>query len=103
MSEQNTSHYSPPKGFIQVLSQVPGISVYAPAPEVETTPEIQTFKCPQCGASTAYDPSQSSVTCDHCGYIYTLDPQVVGQRAEEREFTLENIEIAERGWGEERS
>jgi DNA-directed RNA polymerase subunit RPC12/RpoP len=93
---------SPPPGFTQVESKLPGVVVFAPAPEEETTPEVETFKCPQCGASTAFDPTAASVACAHCGFVQNLQAQVVGRRADEREFTLESLVLAERGWGTER-
>ncbi|MBN1665812.1 MAG: zinc ribbon domain-containing protein [Anaerolineales bacterium] len=95
--------FQPPTGFIQVESQVAGVSVYAPAPEdPNTTPESLQFKCPQCGATTAYDPGADSLVCAHCGYREHNQVEVVGRQAAEDEFTLENLALAERGWGEDR-
>lgn len=97
-----TSPWQPPQGFIQVESQVKGVTVFAPAPEVDATPEAQTFKCPQCGASTAYDVDASGVACEYCGYEGALDAEIVGKEADVREFTLEALAIDRRGWGAER-
>ena len=94
--------YQPPAGFIAVESQLEGITVFAPAPQVDTTPEAQEFKCPQCGASTTFDPSVAGVVCQHCGYSQAVTAQAVGRTAAEDEFTLENLSLAARGWGEER-
>ena len=31
------------------------------------------FRCPHCGAETAYDPSKGKVICEHCGSELTVD------------------------------
>lgn len=95
-------NHLPLPGFIQVESNLKGITVFAPATEVDTTPEALEFKCPQCGATTAYNPSASGVTCDHCGYTQASEAAVVGRAADEHEFTLDNLALAQRGWGTER-
>jgi DNA-directed RNA polymerase subunit RPC12/RpoP len=95
-------NWSPPLNYRQVESKLDGVTVYAPAPEEEKIPEAQTFKCPQCGATTQYDPSASSVACKHCGYVGAIQAQVVGQRAEESEFTMATMQKEIRGWGDER-
>ena len=97
-----SSNYTPPIGFIPVESKLEGITVFAPAPEVDTTPEALEFKCPQCGATTAYAPSAAGVTCQHCGYAQTSETEAVGRAAVEHEFTLSSLALAERGWGSER-
>jgi len=94
--------YQPPPGFIPVESQLEGITVYAPASEIDTTPESLEFKCPQCGATTTFDPKVAGVVCQHCGFAQISAAQTVGQTAEEHEFTLENLSLAQRGWGQER-
>lgn len=93
----------PPEKFIQVPSAVDGIDVRAPAPPEGTQqPEIVDFKCPQCGATTAYSAKGGGLTCTHCGYYEPPEKPVVGRRAEEYEFTLETMERAAHGWGEAR-
>lgn len=92
----------PPPGYTETKSQLPGIEVYQPAPsEVERRPIVE-FKCPRCGANTAYSLESGGLTCTHCEYTEQPDSPVVGQRAEEFEFKLETLERAARGWGGER-
>ena len=88
-----------PPGYVRVESQVEGITVYAPAPHVEQIPDAQTFKCPNCGATTAFDPRAASVTCSNCGSMYALNARRVGRDANEFEFTLDTLHSAPRGWG----
>ncbi len=95
-----------------VVSALEGVVVYAPKKVVEALPDQQIFKCPKCGADTAYDPAAGSVTCAHCGYQEALHAEVVGRQAKEGEFTLETLAAAAapsaaaaspvRGWGTER-
>jgi ribosomal protein S27E len=100
LSPQMTNSPAPPHtNFIQVESKLEGITVFVPASEEDTVPEALDFKCPQCGASTAYDPSAAAVTCEHCGYTQVFTTEAVGRAAEQREFTLESLSLAERGWG----
>jgi DNA-directed RNA polymerase subunit RPC12/RpoP len=94
--------FQPPAGFIPVESALEGITVFAPAPAVDLTPEIQEFKCPQCGGITAFDPGVAGVTCQHCGTTQATEAEKVGRTADEHEFTLENLALAQRGWGAER-
>ncbi|MBU0493693.1 MAG: TFIIB-type zinc ribbon-containing protein [Chloroflexi bacterium] len=96
--------WQPPAGYRPVASHLSGVTVYAPAPVVETGPEARTFKCPQCGGTTAFDPTAASVVCPYCGTSQALAADVVGRAAEEREFTLAALDQAsrERGWGQER-
>jgi DNA-directed RNA polymerase subunit RPC12/RpoP len=102
MDKTDQISFQPPPGFVSTESKLDGVTVFAPAPEVDLTPESQTFKCPQCGATTAFDPTAASVTCKHCGFTEQLTAEEVGRSAEELEFTLENLDMAERGWGEDR-
>jgi DNA-directed RNA polymerase subunit RPC12/RpoP len=88
-----------PAGFVRVESKLDGITVYAPAPRAENIPDARTFKCPNCGATTAFDPRAGSVTCSNCGSIYVIHAQTVGRRAAEFEFTLDVVNSAPRGWG----
>ncbi len=94
--------FTPPPGFVQVESKLAGVTVFAPAPKVEKKPEAQTFQCPNCGATTAFDPAAASVTCQHCGFAQPLAASVVGQAAAEAEFTLEALEKDRQGWGQAR-
>lgn len=93
---------SPPPGFVRVESRLDGITVYAPAPRVEPNANAQNFKCPNCGATTAFDPHSGSVTCSNCGSVYAIHAERVGTRANEYEFTLDALNSALRGWGSTR-
>jgi len=93
----------PPPDFIPTESAVAGIDVYMPKP-VETDPqaEVVDFKCPQCGATTAYSVAGGGLTCTHCGYYEAPQLPVVGRGAAEFEFTVDTMKRAAQGWGEER-
>lgn len=93
---------SVPEGFVRVESKLDGITVYAPAPRVENTDRAQNFKCPNCGATTGFDPRAGAVTCSNCGSVYALKTQTVGREANELEFTLDTLNSAPRGWGSTR-
>lgn len=111
-SSSNTAH-SPstgsviPAGYARAESKLEGITVYAPAPRVENVPDARDFKCPNCGATTAFNPRAGSVTCSNCGSVYAIHADRVGRGAAEFEFTLETVKQAEtystpellRGWG----
>lgn len=89
--------------------------MYAPAPRAENIPDARdastplgtSFKCPNCGATTAFNPRAGSVTCANCGSVYAIHAENVGRDAAEFEFTLETVKQAEtystpelvRGWG----
>jgi transcription elongation factor Elf1 len=88
-----------PAGFVRVESKLDGITVYAPAPRAENIPDARNFKCPNCGATTAFSPRAASVTCANCGSVYAIHAEQVGQRADEFEFTLDTVNSAVRGWG----
>ena len=95
--------FKSPEGFIKVASVVEGIDVYAPAPAEEAPQrEIVDFKCPQCGAVTAYSAEDGGLTCTHCGYYEPPEKTAVGRRASEYEFTVKTMERAAHGWGEAR-
>jgi ribosomal protein S27AE len=102
MAEIQISNWKPPQGFIALESKLPGVTVYAPAPIEDQTPDRQDFLCPRCGASTAYSPDAGSVTCSHCGYLQENHAVVVGDSAEESEFTLNTLRSQIRGWGKDR-
>jgi predicted RNA-binding Zn-ribbon protein involved in translation (DUF1610 family) len=98
-----TTQTFPPPNFIPAESAVEGIEIYMPAPEKEEDHrEIVDFKCPQCGAVTAYSAADGGLTCTHCGYYEPPQKAVVGKGAEEFEFTVETMERAAHGWGEAR-
>jgi predicted RNA-binding Zn-ribbon protein involved in translation (DUF1610 family) len=93
----------PPPGTIQVESKVDGMEVFMPAPpDVSPQQEVVDFKCPQCGATTAYSTVDHGLTCTHCGYYEAPQKAVVGKQAEQFEFTVETMERAAQGWGAER-
>lgn len=92
-----------PPGFIQTESKVPGITVYMPAPQpAAEQPEVVVFKCPQCGGTTGYDVTQGGLKCPYCGYTAAAAAQVVGKRAQEEEFTPQNLARTQRGYGVDR-
>jgi len=94
----------PPEGYKPISSKIEGIQVYAPAPaESAPQPEVVDFKCPQCGATTAYSAADGGLTCTHCSYYEPPAKPVEGRRAQEFEFTLDNLERAAHGWGEIRN
>ena len=92
----------PPQDYVAVESAVPGIEVFRPAPKVEPHREVVAFKCPRCGANTAYSIADGGLTCTYCGYHEAPVQPPVGKRAEGFEFTVEVVERAARGWGVER-
>ncbi len=95
----------PPPGFIPAASAIPGIAVYAPAPEeTEALPTVSDFTCPQCRATTAYSVADGGLRCAHCGYYEPPKRTIVGKGAQEFEFTVETLAIASQahGWGETR-
>ena len=94
--------WPPPADFIPLPSLVDGIELYGPAPEEETREDTRTFKCPHCGGVTSYSAAEQQLTCPHCGRTQEVEAEQVGQRAAEFEFTLETVERARYGWGEER-
>jgi len=91
--------WTPPSGFVQVTSQVPGIAVYAPAPPEEKKTQAQTFRCPQCTGLITYKAGDRQLTCPYCGYKQEIGARVVGLSAERFEFTLETLDRSEKGWG----
>lgn len=98
-----TEESFPPPGFAPASSQVAGIEVYAPAgPDSSRLPELVDFKCPRCGATTAYRVEAGGLACDHCGYTEQMEAQSVGRAAEEFEFTVDTIRRSQQGWAENR-
>ncbi len=102
IDHQPSSLWPPPEGFTPVPSQVEGIQVYGPAPQEETDQETRTFKCRHCGGTISYNAAERQLTCPYCGGSQQIDAQEVGRQAAEFEFTLETMEQARYGWGEER-
>ena len=101
--QTSLKHSFPPPNFIPTQSAVPGIEIYMPAPpKVEAHREVVEFKCPQCGANTAYSAADGGLTCTHCGYYEPPQKAIAGKGAEEFEFTVETLQRAARGWGEAR-
>jgi predicted RNA-binding Zn-ribbon protein involved in translation (DUF1610 family)/ribosomal protein S27AE len=99
----STADSFPPPGFIPVPSATDGIQVYAPAPpETGSQQEVVEFKCPQCGATTAFSATDGGLTCTHCGYYEAPQKPIVGKGAEQFEFTTDTMQRAAQGWGEER-
>ncbi len=93
--------WTPPPGFIPVPSALEGVQVYAPAPEPQP-PEQKTFKCPNCGASTAYSAQAAALVCAHCGYTEQPAAPTSGRSAKKAEFTIETLEQSTQGWGRAR-
>ena len=93
-----------PEKYVPVPSALQGIEVYAPAPvESPAHQPVVDFKCPQCGATTAFSVPDGGLTCTHCGYYEPPEKPVVGKGAQEFEFTVETMERAAHGWGEPRT
>ena len=93
----------PPPGYIPTYSKMDGIDVFMPAPpETDPQKEVVEFKCPQCGADTAYSAADGGLTCSHCGYYEAPQKAVVGKQASEFEFTVQTLERSAQGWGEQR-
>lgn len=74
----------------------------APPDEGQLAPIVD-FKCPQCGATTAFSASSGGLTCTHCGYFEAPEGPLVGRDAHEFEFTTVALERAAQGWGVNRS
>ena len=100
-SNPQVTSWSPPPGFIQVPSEVAGVSVYAPASE-ERQEQTETFKCRFCGGTISYSASERELTCPYCDKSQHIEADEVGQTAEEYEFTEDTLARARYGWGEER-
>lgn len=92
----------PPPGFTQAPSKVEGIEVYVPSGPNLDHPEVVDFKCPRCGATTAYNVNVHQVACEHCGYTELPQAQQLGRAAEKFEFKVDTVERAQQGWGIER-
>jgi len=87
------------EGLEQVKSHVPGVIVFAPKSQSRQEDQTKRYTCPNCGAATSYDVASGGIACEHCGYISPVKAKVLGQVADEFEFTLETVSQANRGWG----
>jgi DNA-directed RNA polymerase subunit RPC12/RpoP len=97
-----TNHF-PPDDFIQTQSAIEGILVYKPKPPEEGQQQkIVDFKCPQCGATTAFSAADGGLTCAYCGYFEAPQVETVGKNAQKFEFTVETMQRASHGWGTSR-
>lgn len=92
----------PPPGFVPAPSAVEGIAVYVPAAQTAEKPELLDFKCPKCGATTAYSVDAGQLHCSHCGYGESPEATVLGKSAEQFEFKIETMLRSQQGWGEDR-
>ena len=92
----------PPPGYRPAPSMLEGIEIYMPAPATEEKPELVDFKCPKCGATTAFSVDAGSLHCDHCGYTETPEAERLGRAAEKFEFRVETLQRVQTGWGEAR-
>jgi hypothetical protein len=98
MSEQ-----FPPANYIPTDSALDGIEIYMPAPPDSDPHQKEVdFKCPQCGAATAYSAEDGGLTCSYCGYFEAPKAETIGRRAQQFEFTIETMQRAAQGWGTER-
>src|SRR5512142_9875 len=100
MTTNPSSSFQPPQGYRAVPSALEGISVFAPAPQVDATAAPAIYHCPQCGAPTKFDVASGGVACEHCGYTAPVQARQVGRQAAEGEFSLETLDEARHGWGE---
>lgn len=89
----------PPPGFVPARSALSGVELWAPAPPEVEHREVVTFRCPRCGAGTAYSVANGGLTCAHCGYYEPPAHQLLGTAAQDFEFTVETLTRAARGWG----
>lgn len=96
------SNNFPPNNFIPTESKIEGIQVFKPAPPEEEKKANIKFKCPQCGANTAYSVEESGLVCSYCGYYEKPESKILGKSAEEFEFKVETLERLAQGWGEQR-
>ncbi len=90
--------FDPPPGFREVPSALPGITVCAPIPSEDQDQDAD-LTCPQCGATTAFEPAVGGLRCPFCGFVRASDARVVGRAAAANEFTLEALRLGEQGWG----
>ena len=96
---KTTPNWQAPTDFVPLESALPGISVFGPSAPDDQANQPQSFKCPQCGASTRFDVAAGGVACEHCGYTTAPQAEKVGLQAQGMEFTLETLSKAHLGWG----
>ena len=98
------SNSFPPEGYVQTKSAVSGIGVFRPLKpeELEDARPIVDFRCPNCDGATAYSTDDGGLICSFCGYHEAPEVEIVGKGAQEFEFTVETVERATNGWGQER-
>jgi ribosomal protein S27E len=92
----------PPPGFVRGESKIAGIEVYRPGRAEEKRPDLVDFKCPGCGATTAYSVEAGKLFCRHCGYSEDPQGKRVGRTADTFEFIVETVERSQQGWGDAR-
>lgn len=101
MQTPQTGLWQPPSDYERIPSKVKGITVYGQRLKKEDPPTKAAiaYKCPHCGATTAYDVAAGGVACEHCGYTVAVPEEKVGRQADEHEFTLETLRQAQQSWG----
>lgn len=99
VSGSDTPPVFPPPGYLPGPSRISGIEVYIPEGKA-APPELMEFKCPKCGATTAYNLETHQITCEHCGYSEIPEEEHLGRAAESFEFLVETLARSEKGWGE---
>ncbi|MCQ2533381.1 MAG: hypothetical protein MJ172_02285 [Clostridia bacterium] len=52
----------------------------------ETTMDVTDKKCPQCGATIAFNPGTMSLSCEYCGYSKQLPKAEAGEAVVEMDF-----------------
>jgi DNA-directed RNA polymerase subunit RPC12/RpoP len=84
-------------------SDLDGIEIYKPAIVTDDSYQhVVDFKCPQCGAVTAFSVADGGLKCTHCGFYEAPQKEIIGKGAQQFEFTVETMERAAHGWGESR-
>ena len=101
-SKDKHSTWGPPVDFIQIKSQVDGVSVYAPKPKLTTTDHATNYACPNCGANVSFNVAAGGITCEYCGYSAPVEGTEVGKATKPFEFTLDTLQQDRQGWGIER-
>ena len=89
--------------FQEIQSALPGISVFAPKPPKKEESQAKSYTCPQCGGKLAYDLLTSGLACQHCGYLAAIRAKVIAPTADKNEFTIETMNMADKGWGKMRN
>ena len=93
----------PPPGYVKVDSKIDGIEIYMPQEAARPSKEmVINFHCPKCGGTEAYDILNQGLQCSYCGHLDRKIINPVGLAADEKEFELELMKQARKGWGEAR-